>query len=142
MNVPPDELRLATVIEPSAVPFVMGLLVLARSTHTSYLVVLIDLEVDPFESQTPIDSRFPPDPLKLTTFALLTISRICIVVVGVFEFEVIFIVLFPETGNVPLPGDRVNADKLTGFRTKAESVNIMVINNFFMAEILWIIYIE
>lgn len=63
-------------------------------------------------------------------------------VVGVFELEVILIVLFPETGNVPLPGDRVNADKLTGFKTRVLRVSIMQINNFFMAENLWIIYIE
>jgi hypothetical protein len=64
------------------------------------------------------------------------------VVVGVFELEVMLIVLLPETGNVPLPGDRVNADKLTGLKTNVLKVSIMEINNFFMAEILWIIYIE
>ena len=96
-------------MEPRAVPFAIGLLVLARSTHTSYLVVLIDRNVAPFESQTPIDRRFPPEPLKLTTFALLMVSLSCIVVVGVVEFAVIFIVLLPETGNVPLPGVSVNA---------------------------------
>lgn len=58
------------------------------------------------------------------------------------ELALTVIVLFPDTGNVPLLGERVSADVVLGLRTKSVNTRIVVKIYFFMAENLRIIYIE